>query len=323
VLRIGHVAVDPPLVLAPMAGITDQDFRLLIRRIGGCGLVSMEFVSSEGISRDNPKTLQMLEFSQEERPLSVQLYGADPDRMAAAARVVEATGADVCDINMGCPARKILRGKAGAALAADPDRARAVISAVRAAITIPVTVKLRLGSREDTLNYVELCRIAEGEGVQAVALHARTARQQYAGQADWSHIARLREHVSIPVIGNGDVTTPQDVRRMFALTGCDGVMVGRAALTNPWIFAQAAAELKGNDMADPSLRERSVLIRSHLTDVLERENDRVALHKLRKFVGWYSHGLPEGRLLRRQLSELATASDVMGAVENYFSAKVA
>ncbi len=323
VLRLGNVAVEPALLLAPMAGITDQDFRLLIRRVGSCGLVAMEFVSSEGLARENPRTLQMLAYSQEERPLSVQIYGADPARMAEAARIVEASGADVCDINMGCPAKKILRGGAGAALAADLELARAVVRSVRAAITMPLTVKLRLGTRDDTHTYLELARICEGEGVQAVTLHPRTARQQYGGRADWTHIGRLKEHVRIPVIGNGDVQDAEGVRDMLQATGCDGVMIGRASLTNPWIFRQAAALLSGRGCAPASLDERYDLIRAHLSDVLRREDERVALHKLRKFVGWYSHGLPEGRLLRRQLSELTTPGAVMGAVDSYFSTRVA
>lgn len=323
VLRVGELSVDPPLVLAPMAGLTDRDFRLLIRRVGSVGLVSMEFVSADGLTRQNPKTLQMLAFSQEERPLSVQLYGSDPARMADAARCVEAAGADVCDLNMGCPAKKIVRGCAGAALAANLELAAAVMRSVRAAIRLPITVKLRLGLREGAFTYLEVGRICEAEGAAAVTLHPRTARQQYGGQADWSHIARLKEHLTIPVIGNGDVLTAPDANRMLASTGCDGVMIGRAALTNPWIFREAAAALRGETAPPASLAERAFLVRSHLTEILRRDDERTALHKLRKLVGFYSHGLPEGRLLRRQLSELTTAQAVLGAVETYFLAKVA
>jgi tRNA-dihydrouridine synthase B len=323
VLRIGLLAVDPPLILAPLAGITDSDFRVLIRRVGGCGLVTMEFLSSEGLTRQNPRSLAMLRFSPEERPLAVQIYGADPDRMAEAARAAQAAGADLVDINMGCPARKILSGHAGAALAADIELAGRVVAAVRAAISVPLTVKLRLGLREDSLNYIELCRRCQGEGVQAVTLHPRTARQQYSGNAEWSHIARLREHLAIPVIGNGDVRTPEDASRMLAETGCDGVMIGRAALTNPWIFSQTVALLDGAISPPVSLVQRRDLIRAHFSEVVQRDDERAALHTLRKFVGWYSHGLPEGRLLRRQLSELASAGEVLGAVESYFSERVA
>jgi tRNA-dihydrouridine synthase B len=323
VLRLGAVAVDPPLILAPMAGITDRDFRLVVRRLGGCGLVSMEFISSEGLARQRQSTLRMLHFVEEERPIAVQIYGSDPDRMAEAARVVQALGADVCDVNMGCPANKVLKGCAGAALMADLPRARRIIHAVRSAISTPVTVKFRLGMADGATTYLELGAICEGEGVHAVTLHARSARQQFSGSADWSHIARLKQRLSIPVIGNGDVVSPEDVRRLLAETGCDGVMIGRASLTNPWIFRQSAAALAGKSSPDATLEERHRLITTHFAAVVEREDERSALHKLRKFTGWYTHGLAEGRLLRRQLSELPTAAAVIAAVEAFFAERSA
>jgi tRNA-dihydrouridine synthase B len=322
-LSLGSLEVVPPLVLAPMAGITDGDFRRLVRRVGGCGLVTMEFVSSEGLTRDNPRAWQMLRFSPEERPISVQIYGADPARMAAAAASVQDTGADVCDINMGCPANRVLKGCAGAALAADLDLAARVIRAVRAVLRIPLTVKLRLGLRDDRHTYLELGRICEAEGVDALTLHPRTARQQYSGQADWSHIAQLAAAVTIPVVGNGDVTTPEGVQRMLDATGCAAVMIGRASLANPWIFRQAAELLAGQPPTEPTLAERRDIIVWHFQQVLERDDERTALHRLRTFTGWYTHGLPEGRTLRRQLSSLTTAPAVLQAVEDYFATRSA
>lgn len=322
-LRLGSLELAPPLVLAPMAGITDGDFRRLVRRVGGCGLVTMEFVSSEGLTRDNPRAWQMLRFSPEERPISVQIYGADPARMAAAAGSVQEAGADICDINMGCPANRVLKGRAGAALAADLNLAGEVIRAVRAVLSIPLTVKFRLGLREDRHNYLELGRLCEGEGVQAVTLHPRTARQQYSGEADWTHIARLAAAVKIPVVGNGDVTAPADVQRMLHSTGCAAVMIGRASLANPWIFRQAAELLAGQPPAEPMLAERRDLIVWHFRQVIDRDDERTALHRLRSFTGWYSHGLPESRGLRRQLSSLTTAPAVLAAVEDYFATRSA
>ena len=319
--RIGTVPVDPPLVLAPMAGITDRDFRLLIRRLGGCGLVSMEFISSEGLTRQRPSTLKMLHFVDEERPISIQIYGSDAARMADAARTVEAIGADVCDINMGCPANKVLKGCAGAALTGDLPLATRIVRAARAAVRIPLTVKFRLGVTDTTKTYLELGRICQEEGADAVTLHPRTARQQYGGSAEWDAIAQLKQAVAIPVIGNGDVSTPDRAVAMFRSTGCDAVMIGRASLHNPWIFRETASLLGGSASAKPEIAERRELMRAHFAEVLRREDERTALHKLRKFTGWYSHGLPDGRRLRRQLSEVATARDLVGAVEEFFAGR--
>lgn len=322
-LRLGPVAVDPPLILAPMAGITDRDFRLLVRRIGGCGVVTMEFISAEGLLRGKASTLKMLHFVDEERPISIQVYGSEPDRMADAARRVEAMGADVCDINMGCPANKVLKGCAGAALTGDVELARRIVAAVRRAVTIPVTVKTRLGLHDGAKTFLELGKAFEGEGADAVTLHPRTARQMFTGAAAWEEIARLKETISIPVIGNGDVKRPEDVPRMFAETGCDAVMVGRASLTNPWIFRQAAALLAGQDYREATLEERHALMRAHFEEVVAREDERTALHKLRTFTGWYTHGLADGKHLRRRLSELASARDVLAAVDEFFTTRSA
>ena len=252
-IEIGSLRIDPPLWLAPMAGVTDRDFRLIVRRIGGIGVVTMEFISSKAIVSGNKRTREMMHFSAEERPLSIQIYGSDVATMREAALVVEELGADICDINMGCPANKVLKGCAGAALMGDLKLAESIVRTVRDAITIPLTVKFRLGLDDCRRNYLELGRICEANGVAAVAMHARTARQMFTGEADWSHLARLKETLAIPVIGNGDIKEPEDALRMLAETGCDGVMVGRGATRNPWIFRQIAARLEGSRMgeADP------------------------------------------------------------------------
>src|SRR6476620_5918209 len=262
-LRLGNLRIDPPLVLAPMAGITDHVYRLMLRRIGGVGLVTMEFISSEAITRGNARQLRKLVFSEEERPLSIQIYGSDPVRMAAAADIVEQLGPDVCDINMGCPANKVLKGCAGAALMGDLPLAREIVRSVKARLSMPLTVKFRLGLDERRVNFLDLGRMCEDEGVAAVAMHARTARQMYTGTADYTKIAELKRHLAIPVIGNGDVLGVEDAEKLFAETGCDAVMVARATMKNPWIFRQIAARRAGGPLVEATLAERRDLMLAH------------------------------------------------------------
>ena len=317
-LRYGSIEVDPPLILAPMAGVTDRDFRLIVRRIGGVGLVSMEFVSSKAILSGNAKTRELMHFSDEERPLAIQIYGSDVVTMARAAEVVEELGADVCDINMGCPANKVLKGCAGAALMGDLGLAERMIATVKARLSIPLTVKFRVGLDDKRRNYLELGRVCEANGVAAVAMHGRTAKQMFRGRADWSAIARLKEALSIPVIGNGDVHEPADALEMMRQTGCDGVMIARAATKNPWIFRQIAARMAGEVEAEPALEDRRRLILGHFRLVAEREPSKFALHKLRKFTGWYTHGLPHGRRLRQKINQLPDVESFLEAVEKFF-----
>ncbi len=318
-LRYGALAFDPPLVLAPMAGITDAQFRRVLRRIGGVGLVTMEFISSEALVRGNRRTRTLMRFVPEERPISIQIYGRDPEHMAEAARVVEAIGADACDINMGCPANKVLKGCAGCALMGDLDLAREIVRAARRAIAIPLTVKFRLGLKDDASTFLELGRICEGEGADGVALHARTAAQMFGGRARWDDIARLKAALSIPVVGNGDVQTAGDVVRMLGETGCDGVMIGRASMKNPWIYRQAADLFAGRAPYEPTLTDRRDVIRSHFDLVVAEEEPSFALHKLRTFTGWYTHGLPEGTQLRARIGELGTPQAFLDAVESFFA----
>ncbi len=317
-LRLGNVTIDPPLVLAPMAGVTDRDFRLIVRRIGGVGLVSMEFISARALVRGERQTTRLLPFSEEERPLSIQIYGSDVATMVEAARQVEELAPDVCDINMGCPANKVLKGCAGAALMGDLNLAERMIAGVREALTIPLTVKFRLGLDEGRHTYLELGRICEANGVAAVAMHARTAKQKFTGAADWSHIARLKEALSIPVLGNGDVRGADDAVRRLAETGCDGLLIGRGATRNPWIFREIAARLSGGRVAPATLEDRRALILDHFSTVVEREDPRFALHKLRTFTGLYSHGLPNGQELRRQISSLPDIPAFFRAIETFF-----
>jgi tRNA-dihydrouridine synthase B len=321
-LRLGKVVVDPPLVLAPMAGITDHVYRLMLRRIGGVGLVTMEFISSEAISRGNARQIRKMIFSDDERPLSIQIYGADSERMAAAAEIVEELQPDVCDINMGCPANKVLKGCAGAALMGDLPLARRIVRAVKARLSIPLTVKFRLGLDECRRNFLDIGRMCEDEGAAAVALHPRTARQMYTGRAERSAIGELKRHLSIPVVGNGDVEAAEDVRAMFDETGCDAVMIGRATMKNPWIFRQAADLLAGRASRAATLEDRRDLMLEHFSAIEAKAEAREVLHKLRTMTGWYTRGLPNGRSLRVRISEMSTPADFRAAVEDFFASAV-
>ncbi|HVS02523.1 MAG TPA: tRNA-dihydrouridine synthase family protein [Thermoanaerobaculia bacterium] len=317
-LRLGSLTVDPPLALAPMAGITDRDFRLLVRRIGGAGVVSMEFLSARGLADGEERWTRLTHFAEEERPLAIQIYGADAAAMEEAARVVEGLRPDVCDINMGCPANKVLKGCAGAALMGDLPLAREMIRRVRRQLSMPLTVKFRLGLDERRQGYLELGRLCQDEGVDGVTLHPRTARQMFRGAARWEAVARLKEALTIPVLGNGDVRAPEDAVRRLRETGCDGVMIGRGATRNPWIFRQVAARLSGGAVGEPTLADRRDLVLGHFRAVLDREPAGQALHKLRTFTGVYSHGLPQGHLLRRQIQGLPDAAGLYGAVARFF-----
>ncbi|MEL7061396.1 MAG: tRNA dihydrouridine synthase DusB [Acidobacteriota bacterium] len=319
-LAIGGVGVDPPLVLAPMAGVTDRDFRTIVKRIGGVGLVTMEFLSAKMLMQGDRRIVSLLDYADEERPLSIQVYGSAADTMADAARLVEERGADVVDINMGCPANKVLKGCAGAALMGDLDLARRIIQAVRRAVSIPMTVKFRLGLDERRQNFVELGRICQEEGADGVALHPRTAKQGYRGAADWRRIAELKGALSIPVLGNGDVREADDALAMLRQTGCDGVMIGRGATRNPWLFRQIEALLSGGAVARPTLALRRELVLGHFRTLLERDEPKKALHKMRTFTHWYSHGLPGGQGLRRQIQGQSTADGHLAMVAAYFEA---
>lgn len=317
-VAIGPVAFSPPTLLAPMAGVTDRDFRLIIRRIGGVGVVTMEFISSKMLMQGDKRITSLLHYEEEERPLSIQIYGSDATTMADAARVVEERGADLCDINMGCPANKVLKGCAGAALMGDLNLARDIVREVRRAVSIPVSVKFRLGLDERRMNFLELGKICEGEGADALTLHPRTAKQMYSGDSDWRQIRRLKESVSIPVFGNGDIREADDAVRMLRETGCDAVMVGRGATRNPWIFAQIEARLSNGRLPEPTLEDRRRLVLDHFRTVMEREEPRGALHKMRTFTHWYSHGLPKGQAMRRRIQGLDDPESFLAMVEDHF-----
>jgi len=312
-MLIGDVKIDPPLVLGPMAGMNSVPFRLLCRR-AGAGLVCSEMVSATAIHYGSVKTEGLLETCPEERPLSIQVFGAEPAIVAAAAQHVEAAGADIVDLNMGCPVRKVLKAGAGSMLMKDPDLAVAIAAATVKAVRVPVTAKIRIGWSRQDASYVELSRRLVDVGVAAIALHARTAGQGYRGAADWGTIARLVEAVPVPVIGNGDVFTAEDAVRMMGETGCAAVMIARGALGNPFIFAQAADALAGRPPRAIPARWRLAAALWHVQASVLHHGEYLGVRRMRAMSCWYSRGLPGAAAFRRDACRAETLSDLAGCI---------
>lgn len=316
-MRIGEVELRTPWILAPMAGVSEMPFRRLAFRFGA-GLCPTELVSAEGLIRASARTLRYLRRDEEwERPFSVQIFGGNPDSMVEAAKVAKAHGADILDVNMGCPVPKVFKNGAGCALMADPARAAEIVRRMHEATGLPVTAKIRSGLDARRINCVEMGQALEEAGCAAIALHPRTRAQGYSGRADWSLIRRLKEAVRIPVIGNGDVKTVADARRMLEETGCDAVMIGRGALGNPWLFRQ----LEGGP--PPTAEERHRVVLEHFADHVEfREDPRAAVRQFRKHVGWYAKGLVGASAFRARAMELESVVEVRRALDEFFSTAV-
>jgi len=307
-LQIGSVRLDHPVVLAPMAGVGNLAFRLLCRE-HGAAMVCSEFVSAKALVMGNRRTLAMLRIHPEEHPVSIQIFGSDPEEAAEAARRVEAAGADVVDFNMGCPVPKVLKAQAGVALMREPKRAAAILGAMVRAVSIPVTVKMRAGWDEENINVVELAQRLEDVGVAAIAVHGRTRTQGRSGQVRWDWIRAVKEAVSIPVIGNGGLFTPQDVERMLLETGCDGAMIARGALGNPWIFARTLHYLKtGELLPEPTLADRVAMARRHLRLLAELKGEKVACLQMREHASQYLKGFPGAAAARAQIVQATTYS---------------
>ncbi len=322
-LAIGGVRLEHPLVLAPMAGVCNLAFRLLCKE-QGAALVCSGFLSADGLAREIDPVLRRLKVSDRERPVSIQLFGTEPDVVARAARLVEAAGADLVDFNLGCPVPKVLKAEAGAALMRAPDRAQRVLEAMVRAVKIPVTVKMRAGWDDRCINVADLARRFEAVGVAAVAVHARTALQRRHGQARWGWIAEVKAAVCIPVIGNGDVFDPPAARRMLEETGCDGVMIGRGALGNPWIFRRTLHYLStGELLPEPSAEERVAMALRHLDLLVEFEGVRSAGLEMRRHAACYTRGLPHSAALRRTLETCRDPDDYRRVFEAYLAGRPA
>ena len=313
-IHIGPVAIRPPLVLAPLHEITDQPFRRMVRELGGVGLTVSEMISCEALIRHARKAERMMLASEGERPFAMQLVGNDPAHLAEAARMAEGAGADLVDLNMGCPASHVTSGGAGSALMRDFRRAEACVAALARAVQVPLTVKMRVGwdaGQKERGDYLDFMRMFADQGVQALSLHPRTRSQQYQGRADWSFIARAVEAgMPYPIIGNGDVLTAEDARRMARETGCQGVMIGRAALTNPWIFRQ---------VLDPGFQvteaERIDACSRFFRLLLETLEEREAVHKIKKIGGWFTKGIRNGALFRQRLNQVHEAPELIRELE--------
>ena len=343
-MKIGSISLDHPVALAPMAGMTDTAFRRLVKRRGGCGLVVSEMVSSEGLVRGIDRTLEYAEYTEEERPVSIQIFGGDPAVMADAARIVEAMGADVVDINMGCPVPKIAKHHAGCSLMREPAHAADVVRAMASAVKIPVTVKMRAGWNEQQVNAEDLARRVEDAGAAAVAVHGRTAAQSYSGESDWRLISRVAESLSIPVFGSGDCVEPEQVVERLRDTAVSGVLVGRGALRNPWIFQQAA-QTAGGGMPDAiSLDARGQFLLDYIdllmTERVEeatgfrhvapgqadlsapprpaRGRERWVVNKVRALGSWYTKGLDGGSKLRVEINTAESVPHLRQIIQQFF-----
>ena len=315
-MRIGNFDFPIPVFLAPMAGVTDTPYRILAREMG-CPLVYSEMVSDKGINYRNEHTLKMLHTEELERPMAMQLFGAEPDSVARAAAYIESLHcADILDFNMGCPAPKVVKNYEGSAMMLDPERSYKVLKALVGAVSMPVTVKMRMGWDENHINVLEMAKLAEEAGVQAVAVHGRTREQFYRDQADWKIIRQVKESLHIPVIANGDIRSVQDLIKIREVSGCEAVMVGRAAQGNPWIFRQLTQYLKtGEILPGPTMEERKEVIIRHLDMLLKFKGDYVGPREMRKHATWYTRGIKGNAELRVQFNKAETRDDFLRILE--------
>jgi tRNA-dihydrouridine synthase B len=315
-LRIGDVECDNNLFLAPMAGITDRAFRYLCKE-QGCALTFTEMVSAKGLIYDNPHSERLLFVKDEDRPTAVQIFGSDPGLMAEAASMIQHRF-DIIDINMGCPTPKVVKNGEGAALMRTPGLAAEIIRRTVQAIKRPVTVKIRKGWDTASINAIEIGRLAEENGAAAVTIHGRTREEFYSGKVDWSIIRKAKQYLNIPVIGNGDVFTPEDAVAMIEKTGCDAVMIGRGAQGNPWIFSRAISLLQNGMLTDePSMDDILGTIKRQLDLMIEYKEERIAIKEMRKHVGWYIRGMKNAALLRREVNRAETREQLFELLEDY------
>ena len=324
-MKIGSVNLPSPFAIAPMAGMTDTAFRRLVKRHGGCGLVVSEMVSAEGLIRGIDRTLEYAEYTEEERPISIQIFGGDPAKMAAAAQIVEGMGADIVDVNMGCPVPKIAKHHAGCSLMREPSHAASVIAAMTKAVKIPVTVKMRAGWNDDERNAPVLAKMVQDAGAAAIAVHGRTAAQSYSGSADWDLVAQIADDLTIPVFGSGDCIEPEQIINKMR-SGVEGVLVGRGVLRNPWILAQAMDIAAGRPPRLVSLEDRGaflleyidLLMKERVDEAREMTHDRWVVNKLRALGSWYTKGLENGSHLRTGINSSPSLDELRRLITEFF-----
>jgi len=321
-IKIGNLTISPNLALAPMAGVTDSSFRRLIKELGGVGLIVTEFISVEGLTRGNMRSHRMLRFLPEEQPLSIQIFGYNDDRMVMAAEIIQEMGADIVDINCGCPAKKVVNGGGGSSLLRDLPQLEKILRRVRKAVSIPLTMKIRTGWDHSSINAVEVARLVEDCGADMVAIHGRTRMQGYSGLADWDVIASVKRAISIPVIGCGDITTPEQAIRRLDESGVDAVMIGRGAIANPWIFRQTSELMCDETPYAPPLSEKHSVLHRYWELLRDEMPERALAGKLKQMCGYFTHGLAGGARLRERVFHSQTISEIYDQIDEYFASMI-
>ena len=318
--KIRNIEIKPPLVLSPMAGVTDISFRRLLKRRGGIGLTVSEFISVEGLTRHNPKSKRQMRFFEDERPFAVQIFGGQPERMRMAAEMAEEVGADILDVNCGCPAPKVVKHGGGSGLMRDHARLEAILKEIKKAITIPLTIKIRSGFYDSAINAVETARLAEACGAEHIALHGRTKEQGYKGLANWELVRQVKEAVRVPVSGSGDVVTVEGAFARWRETNCDGILIGRGAMANPWIFRQIEDALAGREMFQPTLEDKRAVLLEYFDMLREDMPELPAIGRMKQLAGQFTRGLVGGALFRTTLYHSHSVEEILTRISEYFEA---